>query len=198
MAGRESLSEDAQIAPLIRRAAVFMAALGAAVAISACGEKPEPDLAELPPPSAPPTTTSTTSPDRLPAVVERYIEAINVRDGATICSRLAPGSIAQISLPKRKGNCARSLTASIGYHEAKGPQALTGVKLRKAVPGGSGDQATVTLAPTFEGQQRTLITRERVYLVRLKGRWLIAKPSPILYRAVGQRPPASASRPPRS
>jgi hypothetical protein len=204
MAGRKSPRESAQIAALTRRATVLVTAFGAALALSACGEKSEPDLAQLPPP--PPTTTSTstgsttstpTPPDRSAVVIERYIQAINTRDGAAICTRMVPGSIAQITLPKRKDNCAQSLSASIGYHEANGPPTLTGVKLRKAVIGASADQAIATLAPTFEGQQRTLITREKVYLVKVKRRWLIAKPSPILYRAVGQRPPASASRPPR-
>jgi hypothetical protein len=219
MAGRESLPEDAQIAPLTRRAAVFVAALGTAVALSACGEKPEPDLAELPPPPAAPTTTTSTAqppttttttpappgprpPDKPRATpagsVRTYVAALDRGDGAAVCQLLAPGALEALRLPEPNPSCEKALDRSIGHRDPKGPPGFEGAKLRRtrAVKRGSRARVVATVVTSYAGGGRPSTDDDIVYLKRSRAGWLILQPSAVLYRAVGLEPPLSALKPP--
>lgn len=125
-------------------------ALLATLALGACGERDEPDLAAAPEIEMPATTTEQDPPsegaddgpppgkpggpaesgDRDPRVtaleaaagrtVKQFVAALDRRDGDGACALLAPGALAEIELPKPRGGCAASLAASIGYRDPRG------------------------------------------------------------------------------
>jgi hypothetical protein len=121
-------------------------------------------------------------------VVTAYVEGLDERDGETVCELLVPGAIEAVELPRRRGDCARSLSASIGYRDPRGlpvwesahVQNLLTVRLE-------GDRASVTATTVtrFADRDQPSIEDDVVHLVRDGERWLIAKPSSTLYRAVG-------------
>jgi hypothetical protein len=180
-----------------------------ALAAAGCGEKDEPELAELP---APPTTTTTTPVEppgpggpaprlarEAERTVETYVAWIDGRRGRQLCALLTPEAIEELKLPVRRGGCARSLAASIGYRNPRGVPVFENAELREARAQVRGRRARVvaTVSIGFADREQASIEDDVVYLERRGGHWLVAKPSATLYRAIGAEIPASALRPPR-
>jgi hypothetical protein len=194
---------------------IAAALIAAVLALAACGEKPEPKLSDIPPPTtstapAPTTTTTTgtgttttqpTEPSRPPtpaASVRAYVAALSAGDGAKVCARLAPGAIDQLKLPKPSPKCDVALDRSIGYHDPKGPPAFKSATVRRVKVQQKGARAKVvaTVVTRYASQRRPSTEDDIVYLKRSRAGWLILQPSATLYRAVGLEPPLSALKPP--
>jgi hypothetical protein len=203
--GRRSRSRRAQTAAAT--------ALAIAVALAACGEKSEPDLADLPPPTTtsvavPTTTTSngqtstTTSPaptgPRPADTVRTYVAALGSGNGKRVCDLFAPGALDEIKLPKPNPKCDVALDRSIGYHDPKGPPAFKSATVRRVKVGQQGARAKVvaTVVTRYASQRRPSTDDDIVYMKRSRTAWLILQPSATFYRAVGLEPPLSALKPP--
>jgi hypothetical protein len=206
--------------PQIRLAA---AALAAAALFAACGEKDEPDVASLPPVPELPTTTTAPEPpehreqgrgggrdrpregagnpsaeDEAIRTVEAYLGWIDNRQGRQLCTLLTEEVIARLKLPVRRGGCAVSLSASIGYSDPRGLPVFRGVDLRHARARVDGREARVvaTVSTRFADRNQASIEDDVVYLRLVAGDWRVAKPSATLYRAIGREPPPAAITPP--
>jgi hypothetical protein len=120
--------------------------------------------------------------------VRQFIAALDARDGARACSLLAEGVLDTVELPEPGGDCATSLTASIGYRDPRGlpvwdSAELTQVRFQRLDREGA--TAIATVATRFADREEVSIEDDVIYLARGDGGWLIAKPSSTLYRAVG-------------
>jgi hypothetical protein len=118
------------------------------------------------------------------AAVQSYIAALDGRDAARVCSLI------------EQGGC----HASIGSRPAGGGPAWRRTAIVEMKPESLGnDRARVTTTVTHHFFDRKYVSVEDdvIYLERVGGRWLIAKPSATFYRAVGYaQPPLRAFAPP--
>jgi hypothetical protein len=117
-----------------------------------------------------------------------YVAAIDARDGERLCGLLAPGGIDELALPVNRGGCAASVAASIGYRDPRGLPVWNHGKvsaIRSVELEGSTAKLVVTVVTRFADRDELSIEDDVVYLERSGRRWLIAKPSSTLYRAVG-------------
>ena len=134
------------------------------------------------------------------AVVRSYVAALDRPDAASVCSLIVPGGLPVGDLPKRRGGCRPSLRASIGTRPADGGPAWRRTAIVELKPEALGeDRARVTATVTHHFSDRKYVSVEDdvIYLERVDGRWLLAKPSATLYRAVGYaQPPLRAFSPP--
>ncbi len=132
--------------------------------------------------------------------LRRFVAALDARDGERACALLAPGALDEIELPERRGDCAASLEASIGYRDPRGLPVWEGAEVG-ATRALALDDATAKLLATvvtrFADRDEVSVEDDVVYLIRGGGGWLIAKPSSTLYRAVGiaDVPPSVLSPP---
>lgn len=131
-----------------------------------------------------------------------YIEAINERDGETLCSLLPAGAERTLKTPVSRGDCARRISESIGYRDPRGYPVweetfLSGIEGSRVT--GDLDQAQLSglIVTYFADRSEPSIESDIAYLELAGGDWRLAKPSGALYRAIG-RPqlPASIITPP--
>jgi hypothetical protein len=120
-----------------------------------------------------------------------YLAAINRRDGGRLCELLAPGSLRELDPPRGRGGCAATIRSSIGYEDPRGypvwaETVLSGIESVAVDP--SLDQARVTAAVVTRFADRTQpsVESDIAYLERRADGWRLAKPSGVLYRAVGK------------
>jgi hypothetical protein len=132
--------------------------------------------------------------------VRSYIDGLARRDARLVCGLFEPGDLLLRELPVRRGGCARSLAASIGHRRPGGTpvwkrttiDAITAVSVE-----GGGARATATVTHRFADRKYPSVEEDVVYLRPEGERWLLAKPSATLYRAVGYpEPPLRAFTPP--
>jgi hypothetical protein len=201
----------------IAQRAGVLACVAAVFALAACGEKSEPDVANLPPPTtttaspAEPTTTTsngqtttgtTTNPaptgPRPAATVRDYVAALSAGNGQRVCNLLAPGALDEVKLPKPNPKCDVAMDRSIGYHDPKGPPAFDSATVRRVKLRQKGARARVvaTVITRYESQRRPSTDDDIIYMKRSRAGWLILQSSATLYRAIGLEPPLSALRPP--
>jgi hypothetical protein len=133
--------------------------------------------------------------------VRKLVAALDAGAGARVCGLLAPGAIGDVKLPRQRGSCAGSMSASIGYRDPRGLPVWKGARLtaiRSIEIDGERAKVVATTATTFADRDELSVEDDVVYLVRRGGRWLVAKPSSTLYRAVGIADvPPSVLSPPR-
>ena len=134
------------------------------------------------------------------AAVSDYIRALDRHDAARVCALLAPGALDLSLLPKRRGGCGSSLRASIGTPPRHGGPAWRKTTLVEVNPEALGDgraRVSSTVTHHFSDRKYVSVEDDVIYLERSGGRWLLAKPSGTLYRAVGyESPPLGAFTPP--
>jgi hypothetical protein len=134
------------------------------------------------------------------AVIRSYIAALDRRDAASVCSLIAPDGLPVGDLPKRRGGCRPSLRASIGTRPADGGPAWRRTEIVELKPEALGDnraRVTTTVTHHFSDRNYVSVEDDVIYLERSGARWLLAKPSATLYRAVGYaQPPLRAFSPP--
>jgi hypothetical protein len=134
------------------------------------------------------------------AAVSDYIRALDRHDAARVCALLMPGALDLGQLPKRHGGCRPSLAASIGTRPRGGGPAWRKTTLVAVNPEDLGDdraRVSATVTHHFSDRKYVSVEDDVIYLQRVGGRWLLAKPSATLYRAVGySEPPLDAFTPP--
>jgi hypothetical protein len=134
------------------------------------------------------------------ATAGAYITALDRHDAARVCALLLPGSLDLTRLPLRRGGCRPSLAASIGTRPRNGGPAWRKTTLITVDPEDLGDgraRLSATVTHHFSDRKYVSVEDDVIYLQKSGGRWLLAKPSGTLYRAVGYpQPPLSALTPP--
>ena len=126
------------------------------------------------------------------AAVSDYIRALDRHDAARVCALLMPGALNLGQLPKRRGGCRPSLAASIGTRPRGGGPAWRKTTLVAVKPEDLGDgraRISATVTHHFSDRKYVSVEDDVIYLQRVGGRWLLAKPSATLYRAVGYPEP---------
>jgi len=121
-------------------------------------------------------------------VVRRYVAALSARNGKRACSLFVPGALGKVEFPRDRGGCARSLSASIGYRDPRGFPVYESSRVARVSAvalEGSLARVTATTVTRFAGNREPSVEDDVVYLRQRNGRWLIAKPSTSLYRAIG-------------
>ncbi len=125
---------------------------------------------------------------RVAGVVRAYVAALDARDGARVCQLFVPGALTRVEFPRDRGTCAPSLEASIGYRDPRGFPVYAASRVAR-VPGVAIDDSearvTATTVTRFADNREPSVEDDVVYLRSRGGRWLIAKPSATLYRAIG-------------
>jgi len=122
------------------------------------------------------------------ATVRAYVSALDSRDGERVCALLAPGAIESVELPLPRRGCAASIEASIGYRDPRGLpvwKSAEVLEVRSVKIDGSDATVVATVLTRFADRAEPSIEDDIVHLTRAGGRWLLAKPSATLYRAVG-------------
>jgi hypothetical protein len=118
------------------------------------------------------------------AAVRSYIAALDERNVARVCALIV------------RGGCG----AKIGLHPADGGPAWLRTQIVEMKPEALGDsraRVTTTVTHRFSDRKYVSVEDDVIYLERLGGHWLIAKPSATFYRAVGYaQPPLRAFAPP--
>jgi hypothetical protein len=117
-----------------------------------------------------------------------YVEALDARDGEAVCALLVPAALREIELPEPRADCAASLEASIGYRDPRGLPVWEGATVpdvRVSELDGRSAVVVATVVSHFADRDEASVEDDVVYLTRAGDRWLIAKPSATLYRAVG-------------
>lgn len=171
--------------------------------------EPAPETVTPPPIDKPsgPAESAATDPRRTELeraaerAVRRYVAALDARDGDGVCSLLVEGALDDLELPEPRANCAASLAASIGYRDPRGLPVWDGAELtalRFERLGGRAATAVATVQTRFADRAEISVEDDVIYLTRDGGRWLVAKPSSTLYRAVGiaDVPPTVLAPPP--
>jgi hypothetical protein len=122
------------------------------------------------------------------ATARAYVEALNARDGGRACGLFVAGALSQVDFPRDGGSCAASLSASIGYRDPRGFPVYEASRIgRIASVSIEGSQARLvaTTVTQFAGDREPSVEDDLIYLRSEDGRWLIVKPSAMLYRAIG-------------
>jgi hypothetical protein len=134
------------------------------------------------------------------AAVSAYIAGLDRHDAARVCALFAPGALDLRLLPKRRGGCRPSLRASIGTRPRGGGPAWRRTSLVEVKAEDLGDgraRVSATVTHRFSDRKYVSVEDDVIYLEQVGGRWLLAKPSGTLYRAVGyEEPPLGAFTPP--
>jgi hypothetical protein len=134
------------------------------------------------------------------AAVAGYIAALDHHDAARVCALIEPGALDLGDLPKRRGGCRSSLGASIATRPRGGGPAWRRTSLVEVKTEDLGDgraRVSATVTHHFSDRKYVSVEDDVIYLDRVGGRWLLAKPSGTLYRAVGYpEPPLRALTPP--
>ena len=154
------------------------------------------------PPEGPSSSGELAGEDRSTAVaaVGDYIRALDRHDAASLCALLAPGALDLKQLPRQRDGCRSSLQASIGTSPRGGAPAWRKTTLIEVKPEDLGDgraRVSATVTHHFSDRKYVSVEDDVIYLQRAGGRWLLAKASGTLYRAVGYpEPPLDAFTPP--
>lgn len=164
-----------------------------------------PAATEASPEAADPPATETgelseTDEAAVAAVVRNYVGSLNRRDAAAVCAVFEPGALQLSELPRRGGDCAASLAASIGYARPGGIpvwKRTTIAELKEVSVAPDRARVTATVTHRFADRKFPSVEDDVIYLDRAGDDWLLAKPSGTLYRAVGYpEPPLRSLSPP--
>jgi hypothetical protein len=131
-----------------------------------------------------------------------YVAAINDRDGGRLCALLAPGTWRELRPPVRGPDCAGSLTESIGFSDRRGypvwaETVLSGFEQVQTDAAGTSARVTASVVTRFADRTQPSVESDVAFFARSAGGWKLAKPSGVLWRAVGkpEYPPSVLSPP---
>jgi hypothetical protein len=120
--------------------------------------------------------------------VRDYVTALDERDGGRVCSLFAPDALSGVKFPRDRGDCASTVSASIGYRNPRGTPVYRRSRVAR-IPDvaieGSTARVTATIVTRFADNREPSVEDDVIYLVQRGERWLIEKPSATLYRAIG-------------
>jgi hypothetical protein len=134
------------------------------------------------------------------SVIRAYVAALNAHDGKRACALFVPRALATVRFPRDRGSCATSLSASVGYRDPRGFPVYVRSRVAR-IPdvaiSGTTARVTATVVTRFAGGREPSVEDDVIYLAKSGRRWLIAKPSATLYRAlgVGNIPPQAIAPP---
>ena len=159
---------------------------------------PESDPAGAEPgPSGPPPESS--DEEAAASAARGYVQALDRRSGGAVCRSFVPGALDDVDFPETRGSCAATVAASLGFRRQGFPvwdhSEMTSDVSAKI----DGDSAKVvaTIFTSYADVREPTIEDDIIYLTRNGDRWLVAKPSLTLYRAIGDAdPPPSVLTPP--
>ena len=146
----------------------------------------------------PPASSPERTGPRRSAAVSDYIRALDRHDAARVCAPARPGRARpQARCRGGGGGCRPSLPGvdRDAAREAAVPawRKTTLVAVKPEDLGDDRARISATVTHHFSDRKYVSVEDDVIYLQRLGGRWLLAKPSATLYRAVGY-PDASARR----
>jgi len=111
-----------------------------------------------------------------------------------------PGALDSLRLPVQGSDCASSVAGSLGYRDPRGYPVWQRSRVRHfdaVTHVGSFTRVTVTIRTIYAGGRTPSTEDDVIYLERSGSRWLLAKPSVTLYRAIGvPNAPPSVLAPP--
>jgi hypothetical protein len=159
-------------------------------------EEEDPQGAE-PGPSGP--APETTDEQAVASTARGYVQALDRREGASVCGTFVPGALEGLDFPVERSTCPATVEASLGF-KRRGFPVWERSEMTDAVSAQvTGDAARVvaTVFTIYADVREPTIEDDLIYLQRSGERWLIAKPSLTLYRAIGDAdPPPTALSPP--
>lgn len=130
-----------------------------------------------------------------------YVEALDDRDGNEVCDAFSPGALDTLEFPESRPSCATTVEASLGFSDQRGRPVWAHSEMTEAVSAEvNGEEARVvaTVFTEYADIREPSIEDDIIYLTRAGERWLIAKPSSTIYRAIGIADvPPSVLAPPR-
>ena len=136
------------------------------------------------------------------SVVREYVAALNGGNAGRVCGLIERGSLDLDELPRRAGGCRGSVGGSIGTSPRGGGPAWRRTQIVEVKPERLDDdraRITATVTHRFSDRKYVSVEDDVIYLERVSGQWLLAKPSATFYRAVGYaQPPLRAFTPPPS
>ena len=171
------------------------------------GRKPD---ADLPPPESDPQglEPGPSGPPPQPGneqdaadAARAYIQVLDLRSGGATCRSFAPGSLDSLDFPVRRGTCAATVEASLGFRHKGGLPVWRSSQMTNAVSAavdGQTARVVATIFTRYAGVREPSIEDDMIYLVQSEGRWRIAKPSATIHRAIGNADvPLTVLTPPR-
>ena len=146
-----------------------------------------------PGPSGPPPETS--DEQAAASAARGYVQALDRRAGGAVCRAFSPAALDGFEFPVRRPTCPATVTASLGFAR-RGRPAWEHSEMTDAVSAsvtGEAARVVATVFTVYADVREPTIEDDIIYLTRSGDRWLIAKPSLTLYRAIGDAdPPPSA------
>jgi len=151
----------------------------------------------LPPPESDPQGLEPGPSGPLPeSVAERaaagaarsYVQALDLRSGGAVCRAFLPGLLESLEFPVNREGCGATVRASLGYRQKGGLPVWESSQMTNAVSAtvdGRNARVVATIFTKYDGVREPSIEDDIIYLTRSGGRWLIAKPSSTIHRAIG-------------
>lgn len=120
-----------------------------------------------------------------------YVQAIDERDGEALCDLLPPSAERELRPPAEGGSCAERIGDSIGYEDPRGYPVFdrlvfNGVESLSVGRDTSTARLTAAVLTEFADRGEPSVESDVAYLERRDGEWRLAKPSGVLYRAIGR------------
>ncbi|MDQ3572669.1 MAG: hypothetical protein M3383_07405 [Actinomycetota bacterium] len=152
---------------------------------------------KLPPPESDPQGLEPGPSGPLPAsqaeravagAARAYVQALDLRSGSGVCRSFAPGALDSLEFPERRAGCATTVESSLGYRDKRGLPVWEHSEMTDAISASvDGDTARVvaTIFTRYADVREPSIEDDVMYLTRSGGRWLLAKPSATIHRAIG-------------
>jgi hypothetical protein len=119
-----------------------------------------------------------------------YVEAINAKDGKTVCGLLVESAAYEFRIPDW-GECPKFVSAFIGYKEDSGSPGFNGATIVSLTDGETqGELRSVKMRVAVESDRGADSFDDAIWLVERDGRWRLAKASATLYVAFSGGAPA--------
>ena len=114
-----------------------------------------------------------------------YVDAINARDGATVCDLMVDSAAYEFRIPEW-GECPKFVSAFIGYQEDSGSEIFHRARLVEVHEGASeGELQSLNVTVEIERESGAETLEDVLWLVERDGHWRLARPSQLLYAAIG-------------
>jgi len=120
-----------------------------------------------------------------------YVDAINERDGVTLCELLPSTAERELRPPAGGNSCAERLGKSIGHADPRGypvwsRTVFNGVESLSIGDDPSTARLTAAIVTEFQDRDEPSVESDIAYLEIRGGEWRLAKPTGALYRAIGR------------
>lgn len=152
----------------------------------------------VPGPSGPPPKSN--AEQNVADAARGYVQALDLRHGGAVCRSFAPDALARLKFPARRRGCAATVEASLGFKHRGGLPIWEHSEMTDSISAsveGQSARVVATVFTQYADVREPSIEDDVIYLTRIGRRWLIAKPSATIHRAIGIADvPASVLTPP--